>query len=481
MTFGYLTDILIAPSETLSDALRAFEHNARHTSGIGIVLVVDERRRLQGIATEGDVRRALLDGQGLDTPVARVMEKSPTVARIGSSKNQLLQLFDRQIRHVPLVDDEGIVHDLVLYQHFQVIDDDEQVTLACRAPLRISFAGGGSDLSLAFSETKGAVVSGTIDAYAHAILQSRTDTRIRLECADTGRIVEVDGIGEFVFDSCLDLHKAAIRLLRPQRGFTLRTWTDVPIGSGLGTSSSLMVAVIGAVGRYSRREMGRAQIADLAFQAERIELGLAGGWQDQYASAFGGINLIEFDRSGITVTPISLDDGAHAELEAGLVLCRVTDGRNSSIVQQLSQAGGVMSLERAAAHSQAAHDCLRALVRGELQAFAAMLTQAWERKRQLGGHISTPEIDRLFQIAMGSGALGGKLVGAGGGGHLLFYANQARVKELMVRLGGEGYFVFQPTLRPQGVECWRTASTLTADGIPAGSPVRTSVGLPLAL
>jgi D-glycero-alpha-D-manno-heptose-7-phosphate kinase len=462
MAFQHLNDILVDPSQSLSGILQIFDRHARHTGGIGIVLVVDPGRRLLGTTTEGDVRRALIDGIGLDTPVSMVMEKSFTVARFGSTRNQLLQLFDLKIKHIPLVDEAGVIVDLAFYHQFHVITDDDSSPLASRAPLRISFAGGGSDLSSAFQQTRGAVVSATINRYAHAYLQSRDDSRITIECVDTGKIVQATGVDSLSYDGTLDLHKAAIRLLSPNRGFSLKTWTDVMFGSGLGASSSLLVAIISALRRFSRKELSRAQIADLAFQAERIELGFNGGWQDHYASAFGGVNLIEFEPTGITVTPINLEEGIRAELECGLVLCRVGNGRDSAAIQTLSQANGIAHHETVAAQSKMAHDCLRSLVTSDLRHFASLLTTSWHMKRQLGDHVSTLEIDRIFELGMASGARGGKLLGAGGGGHLLFYADQSNVSALIHRLRKEGLETFQISIGTTGVECWLDTGAVEA-------------------
>jgi D-glycero-alpha-D-manno-heptose-7-phosphate kinase len=463
MPFSYLDDILVDPAERLSVVLQIFDRHARHTGGIGIVFVVDAERKLLGTTTEGDVRRALIDGVSLDAPVETVMEKSFTVARCGSSRNQLLQLFDLKIKHVPLVDEAGVIKDLALYNQFHVIGDAEPSAVAARAALRISFAGGGSDLSSAFQQTRGAVVSATINRYAHAYLESRYDNRIIIQCADTDRLIEVEAVEELGYDGTLDLHKAAIRLLSPPRGFILKTWTDVSFGSGLGSSSALLVAIISALRRYSRKELTNAQIADLAFQAERIELGFNGGWQDHYASAFGGVNLIEFEAAGITVTPIKLDEGIRAELESGLVLCRVGRGRDSAAIQTLSQANGIARHENVAAQSKMAHDCLRSLVTNDLRQFASLLTRSWQLKRQLGDHVSTSEVDRVFELGLISGAVGGKLLGAGGGGHLLFYADQENVSRLIRALRAEGLETFQVSIGMAGTECWTNVRSANED------------------
>ena len=461
MNFPYLADVMVPPSSTLAAVLRVFDDHARHTSGIGIVLVVDAGRVLLGTATEGDVRRALLAGKTLQDAIEAVMERHCTVAVRGCTPNQLLPLFDRKVRHVPLVDETGVVIDLVLYSAFEVAADQPAGIVCARAPMRMSFAGGGSDLSHRFSEAGGAVVSVAISKYGHAIVESRDDGLIRIRCEDTGHVVDAVGPEELVYDGMLDLQKAAIRLIRPGRAFTLRTYSDLPKGSGLGGSSALMVAVIAALAKFSRRELSRAQIADVAFQAERIELEHTGGWQDQYAAAFGGLNLIEFEASGITVTPVALAPEVRSELESGLLLCQLTLGRNSSQIQALSHQAPVPDT---ASQSAMAYKCLRALVRGDLTRFGAVLTESWRLKRQLGAHVATPEVDAVLETGLAAGAAGGKLLGAGGGGHVLLFAEPRNVAAVVGAVRAAGYVVHSPALQWGGVEAWQSVGSVGPGG-----------------
>ena len=459
MTFPYLDDVIVPPAATLGHVLTVFDHHARHTSGIGVVLVADDRRVLLGTATEGDVRRALIAGRSLVDPISSVMEPHPTVAAQGSSANQLLQLFDRRIRHVPMVDAAGTVVDLLLYSQFQVAADPAPGVVCARAPMRVSFAGGGSDLSERFSESTGAVVSVAVAHYAHAVIEERADDRIRIQCDDTGGAVEVDSAERLEYDGLLDLQKAAIRLIRPAQGFTLRTYSDLPKGSGLGGSSTLLVATIAALAKFMRRELSRAQIADLAFQAERIELEQNGGWQDQYAAAFGGLNLIEFAKSGITVTPIGMSNEVRRELESGLLLCKVSLGRDSARIQRLSQETTKTRTDTAdtASHTAMAYDALACLMQGNLRRFGELLTEGWHLKRQLGVHVATPEVDTVLAAGLAAGAIGGKLLGAGGGGHVLLFAEPRQVRAVAHAITRLGYTAYHPVLAPDGVEAWRSS------------------------
>ncbi len=458
MTFPFLEAIIVSPTATLADALGVFDHHARHTSGIGIVLVADQDRVLLGTATEGDVRRALIAGRPLADPVSTVMELHPTVAVEGSSPNQLLQLFDRRIRHVPMVNAKGAIVDLVLYSQFEVVAETTGRLVCARAPMRMSFAGGGSDLSVRFSEVSGAVVSVAVAHYGHAVIEERVDGRIRIQCEDSGDVLEVAAIGELEYDGLLNLQKAAIRLIQPTRGLTLRTYSDVPKGSGLGGSSTLLVATIGALAKFSRRDLSRAQIADLAFQAERIELEQDGGWQDQYAAAFGGLNLIEFANSGITVTPIALTGEIRRELESGLLLCPVSPGRDSAKIQRLSEGNTRTARPEAgtATQTEMAYDVLKSLMQGDLRRFGEVLTAGWNLKRQLGTHVATAAVDSAIEVGLKAGAIGGKLLGAGGGGHVLLFADPRHVRAVANALAAAGYRPYHPMLAQSGVEVWHS-------------------------
>jgi D-glycero-alpha-D-manno-heptose-7-phosphate kinase len=296
-----------------------------------------------------------------------------------------------------------------------------------RAPLRVSFAGGGTDVPPYPASHGGAVLSVTIDRSASARLRPRRDGDYHVESHDL-LAQAAFAPHELVFDGHLDLVKAVLRDLtaaRPGRGLDLVLATDAPPGSGLGSSSALVVAMLAAVAAASGRRLHPAELARRAYQVERVDLKIEGGMQDQYAAAFGGLNFIEFaadDR--VEVRPLRVAPATLEALESSLLLAWSGSSRTDGGILR-RQVDGVLG---GSARSLASLGAIKALavamrdavLHGDLAAFAEGLHEGWEQKRRLASGIATPRLDELYAAGRRAGAAGGKVLGAGGGGFLLF-------------------------------------------------------------
>lgn len=297
-----------------------------------------------------------------------------------------------------------------------------------RAPVRISFAGGGSDLAAYYERFGGEVLSAAITRYCYVVVERPDDASIRINSADY-RLFESFAPGEVpTVEGPLVLPKAAIerfarRGLR-ETGIDLFMAAEVPPGSGLGSSSAMAVALGHALAVYTGRRIQPDEAAELACKLEIERLGMPIGKQDQYASAFGGLNTIEFRTSGVTVRPLALPDGVATALSARLLLFSTGQTRDSATILRQqeadtrSKAGVVVSLHRMKALAAEMRSALEA---GELDRFGQLLHRGWMEKRALSTKVSTAEIDYWYEAARAAGALGGKIAGAGGGGFLLLY------------------------------------------------------------
>jgi D-glycero-alpha-D-manno-heptose-7-phosphate kinase len=294
---------------------------------------------------------------------------------------------------------------------------------AC-APLRISFAGGGTDVPPYPATHGGAVLSATISRSARARVRARPDHEYHVESLDLMARAAF-APHELVFDGHLDLVKAVLRELAPERGLDLTLATDAPPGSGLGSSSALVVAMLAAVGVAGGVQWSPAELAQRAYQVERIDLKIEGGMQDQYAAAFGGLNFIEFHgEEEVTVRPLQVPAETVQELERSLLLAwsgrsRTDDGILRRQVDGVL-GGSARSLESLEAMKALATGMRDALLRGDLADFADGLHEGWRQKRRLASGIATPRLDELYAVGRRAGAAGGKVLGAGGGGYLLF-------------------------------------------------------------
>ena len=329
-------------------------------------------------------------------------------------------------------------------------------TIRASAPLRISFVGGGTDFPQYYQRHGGAVLSATIDHAAHVSVAPRDDRQVRIRSLDLGHLVEYRLERGPVFDGVMDLPKAAIERMGVPTGIDVDIASDAPPGSGLGGSSALVTACVGALAMLTDRSMAPREVAELAYVIEREDLGIAGGWQDQFAAAYGGFNLLEFDQRGVRVRPLALSPEAVGELRAHLLLCYTghvrtdlgliatqirmyEEGREDTIV-------GMKQLQAMA------FEMRRELGDGNLDRLGPLLREAFESKKLMNPHVSGGTIERLLAVAADAGASGGKICGAGGGGYLLLACRpdrQPAVRSALEALGGQfAEFAF----RAQGVE-----------------------------
>ena len=329
-----------------------------------------------------------------------------------------------------------------------------------RAPLRLSFAGGGTDVA-PFPETEGGVVlSATIDRYAYGSLAPRTDDRVNIESVDFGMSLDFPVTEDPVLDGELDLAKAAIRRLRrgDLGGYDLVLRSNTPPGSGLGSSSTMMVALVGLLHEFYGLRPDPYEVAHLAYAIEREDLGIKGGYQDHYAATFGGFNFIEFGEQ-VVVNPLRISDVTVHELEFSLLLCFTGVTRESAhiIADQTSRVVNAQTDTVAGlrAQKQLAMEMKSALLRGKLYEFGELLGEAWREKQRLSPMITTPRIQEAFDIALRHGATSGKVTGAGGGGYILFFCDFKKKHRVADALEQFGVTVTEFSFEPNGLTAWR--------------------------
>jgi D-glycero-alpha-D-manno-heptose-7-phosphate kinase len=335
----------------------------------------------------------------------------------------------------------------------------ETVVLA-RTPLRISFAGGGTDVS-PFPETEGgAVLSATVDRYVHGSLTTHLHEHVSIESRDYGIFLELPPQGGFAPDGKLDLVKAALRRVWRQEdhGYGIVLSSSVPPGSGLGSSSAMVVTVVALLNEYYGVAMGEYEVAHLASVIEREDMGIAGGLQDYYAAAFGGFNYIEFGEQ-VIVNPLRVPEDTIGELEMSLLLCftgatRRSDAIISDQTERYTRAEEE-TLQGLRQQKELALAMKAALLRGKLHDFGSLLGQAWQAKKHMSPKITTPFIDEMYDLALRNGALGGKVTGAGGGGYMLLYVDFERRHRVSAALEGLGVTVSEFSFASRGSRAWR--------------------------
>jgi len=341
----------------------------------------------------------------------------------------------------------------------------QRTVIRTRAPLRLGLAGGGTDLSPYCDEFGGAVLNATIDRYAYAFIAPSSDGRTHFAARDLGIEESFSPDPDALKSARLAIHGGVYRRMMAEfnagvlRPLSITSYVDAPAGSGLGSSSALAVALVEAFRTLLGLPLGLYDVAHLAFEIERIDLGLAGGKQDQYAAAFGGANFIEFlagDR--VIVNPLRVARGVMNELEASLVTCfSGVSRRSEAIIEDQQRRMAVPASEALASLHQLKSDAIdmkQALLRGEIRRMAEILNRSWLAKKRTAAGISTQLIDDLYATAMSHGALAGKVSGAGGGGFVMFLVPPHRRITLIRALTDAGAQASAVHLTTEGAESW---------------------------
>ena len=334
-----------------------------------------------------------------------------------------------------------------------------------KAPLRLGLAGGGTDVSPYYDIYGGAILNATIDLYAYASLEPLNNGKIEFVidgsdkslCVDSAK--ELEGIKDF--ELFTGVYNRVVRQFNlSPLSFRLTSYIEAPQGSGLGTSSTIVVSLLGAFVEWLHLPLGKYDIAHLAYEIERIDLQMAGGKQDQYAATFGGINFLEFFGSDkVIVNPLQLKPEIIYELEFNLLLYfTATQRLSASIInEQVKNVNEKNTKSVDAMHNlkEQAQQMKEALLRGDLLQIGEILHFGWQNKKQMAASISNPLIDSVYDAALAHGATGGKISGAGGGGFMFFYCpavTKIKVAKAIEQLGGR---VQSFKFTQQGLTTWR--------------------------
>ena len=335
-----------------------------------------------------------------------------------------------------------------------------------RAPLRIGLAGGGTDVSPYSDEFGGAILNASISQYAKASIEPLKESAIIVEALDRKESQTFEKMPELPLDGTLDLLKGVYNRIGkdyglPSFGFRLSTFVDAPAGSGLGTSSTLVVSIIGAFAEMLKLPLGEYDMAHYAYDIERNDLKLAGGKQDQYAATFGGVNFMEFyAEDKVIVNPLRIKQEYLNELENNLVLYFTATSRESATIIKEQQKNVLQKNEKSieAMHQlkEQARMMKEALLKGRLHEIGEVLDYGFQQKRKMASAISNPMIEEIYTAAKASGATGGKISGAGGGGFMIFYCPGNTRYQVIRTLETYGGSIKPYYFSKQGLNTWTT-------------------------
>ncbi|RJP33930.1 MAG: GHMP kinase [Candidatus Omnitrophota bacterium] len=347
-----------------------------------------------------------------------------------------------------------------------------------RAPVRVDFAGGWTDVSDFCRETAGYVVNAAINIYSFVTISEEkipdpgTDPTLQergvvdqkgitLYSSDFDLYIQAKTIRDLEYDGNIDLVKAAVRQLGVDEGFSLITQSIAPPGSGLGTSASMGVALLAALNRYADRHLLAYELAEEASRIEREELGILGGKQDHYASAMGSISFLEFRGEQVRSSKLNVSRNVILELEKNLVLCYTGQSRLSgevhARVKERFENKDEFTVGAIEEMKQIASDMKSALLNENMKDFAELLSRNWDCQKRLHPSVTNETIETIFSAATENGAIGGKACGAGGGGCVLFYCRPEREHQVRRALEKEGAMIIDFNIDFFGSETWEVA------------------------
>jgi D-glycero-alpha-D-manno-heptose-7-phosphate kinase len=335
-----------------------------------------------------------------------------------------------------------------------------------KAPLRLGLAGGGSDVSPYSELYGGAVLNATIDQYAYCTIEETSSDSIIINAADLNCKKEYPSVLNLQIDGSLDLHKGVYNRIVKDFGikkplsFKITTFCDAPPGSGLGSSSTMVVAILKAFTEWLNLPLGDYDMAHLAYQIERIDLGLSGGKQDQYAATFGGFNFIEFNKDDrVIVNPLRIKRWIVDELEVSMVLYYTGASRSSDKIireqQKNTETGKKLPLEATHSIKRNSYIIKDFLLKGDIIQFSKAIGNEWENKKKMAGSITNENIEKIYEAAIKTGAYGGKVSGAGGGGFMFFTIEPDKRLDLIKTLSNFNGSVLNFHFSDNGCQGWK--------------------------
>ena len=448
---------LIFQDKSLLDALAQIEKNNH-----GVIFTINESDQVTGLLTDGDIRRYLLQGNSsLEDPVSLCTNIEFLWESPSSSRELLMKKLDHRIRVLPILDKNKKLIDIVSRDYLP-LQEERAVYARAKSPVRISFGGGGSDLTHYFSDGVGAVINTTISIFSHATLRLRNDHKIIIKSLDLNNTLKANNLEDAIVPKeNFGLIQSLLKTIKPDYGFELDVNSDFPMGSGLGGSAVVSASILGCFNQFRQDRWDPHELAELAYQAERLYFGIEGGWQDQYATVFGGFNFMEFRMDENIVHPLRIQNDILLELEESLILCDTGIAHNSGKIHkdqrlQMEQKNIKKLVE---VNVNLCFEMRNQLLRGDLVSFGKSLDIAWQNKRKLSIGISNNQLDKIYDDAISHGALGGKLLGAGGGGFFIFFVPPLRKFELIKHLKESSLNIRPFRFEQEGLRSWTVRET----------------------
>ena len=445
--------LVINDKLSLNDVLLNIDNNKS-----GFIIIVNKNKKVVGVLSDGDIRRLMLKKISLNSNVKKYMNKDFVKVNENDDKETILKLFDEKIKFLPVVNNEGKFIDVYKKENLP-LDPENKLFVRSKSPVRISFGGGGSDTTNFFKNHKGAVINSTISIFTHCTLNKRDDDKITIDSLDLNSKIEFKNIDELnkYKDGAFSLIVSTILTVKPDFGFDLYINSDYPISSGLGGSAAVVTSILGCFNELRNDKWTNHEISEIAYQIERLRLDVDGGWQDQYATAFGGINHMEFNDNKNYIYSLRLKNEFINELEESLVLCYTGIKHDSGNIHkdQKKQTNSPETIKKIKENVKITQDIKNYLIRGNISEIGNCLHKSWQLKKSFSKKISNKILDDMYDGALKNGATGGKLLGAGGGGYFLFFVPYKEKNKLISWIKSKNLVHTPFNFEPDGLKSWK--------------------------
>lgn len=450
MNNKHLDKFICNYDEEVHQALRKLEENTK-----GILIVIRDGLVI-GVITDGDIRRRLLSGSyNQREKVSKVCNRNFTYALNSDPDEKIISLFSERIKFLPILDENKVLVDI----QFSDLSHRKlgSITINARAPARITFGGGGSDKLDYFSNKRGICLNAAIKKYAFCSLTKSDDIKgIQIISSDYDCFWEFKDIDQLLKadDPKLLIYQKVISFMQFKDPLRIVTHCDFPVGSGLGGSSSLTIALLKAFSHMQGITISKVKLAKDAYKLERIAMEISGGWQDQYAASVGGVNVMYFSRERHDVHNIRLANNLIYELEASLYLCFSGVLHDSSEIHKSIDLSRAERAKKMGETVKLAGEMLQALTDENLNDFDANINENWTIKKQYSPKISNDSLDKKIEFLRSAGASSAKILGAGGGGYILVRVPIVRNRSFVSRCLENEVFPERVLFDMEGVISW---------------------------
>lgn len=419
-------------------------------TALGIAFIIDKKSQVLGVATDGDIRNILLKNIKITDNCKLAMNENFVYLNENYTEEEVIKKFDENIRIIPILDSKKRLLKIIDKTSFV---PDHNVEIYTKVPARLSLSGGGTDFTSFFVEEDGLAITLSINLYTHIRLIKRSDQVIKINSVDFNFEKSFKNINDIKPSGKLKLILSAIKKINPNYGFDLKIKSDFKPSSGLGGSAAVLVGIISSFLKLDNTYLDNYKIAALAYEIERHDLNIKGGWQDQYSAVFGGFNLIKFSSKSNLVIPIKIDDYLKQDLEKKLILCDLGimhngNKKNYSKVKITSNRKTIQKLK------ELTENTLFSLLKFETDYIGYAFKESMKIKKTVNPDSINNKIEKIINRLYRYGAKGIRILGTGGGGHLLIYLADEDIFKLTNEIVKMNLKIVDFQIECKGIQNW---------------------------